>query len=246
MKKFLLYLWVGVLLSLWTVSASGCFHDAINSVNKAGYITRGAYVINVACYQGGQTVIATLSAGTKVRIIGQSAYTKIVLPDGRIGRVWNDRVAETNDRGNVPAYPTNHNVQSYCDTTNPTKCPKPIPPGVPITEWYYTNDAGAATTEPPSSQTTTTNTTNTQSDVIQITDALKSKLDMMVTNVLKQVDAKYGDNYWAKIVHYQTLVTALDAIKDSAPKIVQLIDYLSDKFEEKSALLELEHLLNVD
>jgi len=248
MKKFWILAGIFFFLSLWAVSACGCFHDSINVVNKAGYITRWAYVYNVACYQWWQTKIWTLSKGTKVRIIWQSAYTKIVMPNGKVGRVGNDRVAESSDRSGVPAFPTNHKVDSYCDTTNPSKCPVPIPPGVPITQWTYNNDAGVSTPAPvdPTPTPKPIIYKPPVSKVIPVTDSLKPKLDMMANNVVTKVDSKYGSNTDGKISHYKTLISALTSIQSSSEQLQDLVWYLITKFEETLSLLELENLLNVN
>jgi len=245
MKRFWFLAGIFFFLSLWAVSACGCFHDTINVVNKAGYITRWAYVYNVACYQGGQTKIATLPKWTKVRIIWQSAYTKIVMPDGKVGRVGNDRVAESSDRSGVPAFPANHKVDSYCDTTNPSKCPVPIPPGVPITQWTYNNDAGVSTPTP-TDPTPTPTYKPPVSKVIPVTDSLKPKLDMMANNVVSKVDVKYGGNMNGKISHYKNLLLALKSIQSSSEQLQDLVGYLITKFEETLSLLELENLLDVN
>ncbi len=249
MKKLLFsLLWLGWFFLLWTasVSACGCFHDAINPVNKAGYITRWAYVYNVACIEDWKTRIATLSKWTKVRIIGETAYTKIVLPDWRVGRVGNDRVAETSDRSNVPAYPTNHPVQSYCDTTDLSRCPVPIAPGESI-KWTYNNPIPGGTPEPstPPTQTLPPEPTPTTPHIIPVNDSMKSKLDMMANRVNSKIDAKYQDNIDGKIAHYQALISALNGIKSSAVPLSQLIDYLVSKFEETLSLLQVQNVLDI-
>jgi hypothetical protein len=85
-----------------------------------------------------------------------------------------------------------------------------------------------------------------QNSTIQVTDALKPKLDNMVETVSQKVDIKYGVDEAAKLQHYKALIPVLNTIKKSAPKLAAFIDYLVVKFEEKVALMELEQLLNLE
>ncbi len=233
-------------LSLGQTFASGCFHDRINVVDKAGYITQGSNVRNVACMDG-STKIATLAQGTKVRIIGQTAWTKIVMPDGRVGWVGNNYVAETNDRTNVPAHPSNHKVDSYCDTTYPTKCPTPVKPGQ-MPDWYYIDDSQAYSNYQPAPQPTPAPEpvyVTPEPTQIQLTDTGKLSLDNMAAAFVKKIEAKYPNDLDAQVAHMETVVTGLGIFKTKAYKIAQLVDYLQAKIDEHLAMKKLEQLLDV-
>ncbi|NOZ44370.1 MAG: hypothetical protein GXP45_04490 [bacterium] len=82
--------------------------------------------------------------------------------------------------------------------------------------------------------------------IIPVTDSMKSKLNTMSSNVNMKIDAKYGSNTSAKLTHYQTLISALQGIKNKLPTLADLIDYLISNFEEQLALLQLQDVLNVN
>jgi len=243
MKKFFalafaMLMWVS---SLGSVMASGCFHDAIHVVSKAWVISRWANVRNVACMYG-STKIATLAQGTKVRIIWQTAWTKIVMPDGNIWRVWNNFVNETSDWSNVPAFPSNHNVNDYCSTINLTRCPNPSPQWVEPT-WYYRTVPNYTSPTPPPVVTPPAPTPPAPTPAT-LSDAAKTKLDAMVTNLLAKVDARYSSPTH-KIIFLSNIVTVLETIKQQHASIAMYVDYIKVKLEETISMLELEKLLNI-
>ena len=200
MKKLIvILLWFWILFWWFSyVSASWCFHDAINVVNKAWVITRWARVRNVACMYG-STPIWTLAAWTKVRIIWQTAWTKIVMPDGKIWRVWNWFVSETNDWSNVPAFPTNHNVKDYCDTTNLSHCPNPSPRWVEPT-WYYRTVPNYNWSVPVVTSNPVVTSTPVVVSTVNLSPAMKKAVDGLVSTLMERLQEKMWDNSSSKKV----------------------------------------------
>lgn len=241
MKKILsVFLTVGLLLNF--VSASGCFHDHIDSVDKAGVITRWANVRNVACMLWSE-VIDTLAAGTKVRIIWQTAWTEIVLPDWRVGRVWNNFISETNDWSWVPSYPNGYNAQSYCDTTNLYRCPNPSPLNVMPT-WYYREYVDSGTTN--YNQTNTTNNlTSTTTSSVNLSSTMKKAVENLVNQLMDKLEDKMWDDSSAKKDFLNVLVNKISKTNVSY-KIKPVIDYLVELLENKITLLYVDSLFNLD
>lgn len=233
-----------ILSTIGAVSASGCFHDHINEVSKAGYITQGANVRNIACMYGSD-VIATLGKGTKVLIIGQTAWTKIVMPDGKVGRVGNNFVTETNDRSSVPGFPAGHEIQDYCDTTNLVRCPNPSPQGVTPTRYYKADPSYGTYTPPVTTPPTTTYTTNTVSATMPLSDSVKVTLDGMLNKFFTKAETKYS-SLNARIAAYQSVTAVLESLSQQYSSMSQLVDYLKVKIEEEIAILEIQNVLNLD
>lgn len=214
------------------VSGEGCFHDYINPVSKAWVITRWANVRNVACMLWSE-VIGTLSAGTKVRIIWESAWTEIVMPDGKVGWVWNNFITSSNDNSLVPAYPNAYNSQSYCDTTNLYRCPNPSPLNVAPTR-YYLNDLPVWNTT-----TVTTNTTTTST----INNAMKTAIESLVWTLMDNLDKKIGDDSSAKKEFLEVLVNKISKTKVST-KVKSIIEYLLEQLENQITLLYIDSLID--
>lgn len=234
MKKIIvLLLWLWMFAGF--VSASGCFHDHISAVNKAWVITRWANVRNIACMYG-STVIDTLSAGTKVRIIGQTAWTKIVAPDWIVGWVWNNFVSESNDWTNVPAYPTSNVLNDYCDTTDLTHCPNPSAVGVTPT-WYYRTVPNYEGSVPVVTTTPTPPTTN-------LSSAMKSAVDSLVETLMEKLEDKMWDDYEAKKDFLNVLVKKISSTKVSS-KVKPIITYLVEQLEYKMTLFYIDSLLDI-
>ena len=246
MKKiFWILLWFWVLFG-WIsyVSASGCFHDAIHSVNKAGVITRWANVRNVACMYG-STKIWTLAAGTKVLIVWETAWTKIVMPDGQVWWVWNDFVSSTNDWSGVPAFPTNHNVKDYCDTTNLAHCPNKSPKWATPT-WYYRtipdyNNAVPTTT---STTYTTPRSTVTTTSTVNLSKAMKGAVDSLVDTLMDRLEDKMWNDSSAKREFLDILTSKIAKTKVSY-KVKPIINYLVEQLEEKATMFYIDSLLDI-
>ncbi len=244
MKKiFWILLWFWLIFGM--VSASGCFHDTIHSVNKAGVITRWANIRNVACMYGSDLVWSALPVWTKVRIIWQTAWTKIVTPDWRIGWVWNNFVSETNDWANVPEYPANHNVKDYCDTTKLNRCPNPSPQWAEPTWYYrtapiYTNSVPTVTPTTYTAPTSTVTTTST----VALSSAIKGSVDSLVDTLMDRLEDKMWDDSSAKKDFLNVLISKIAKTKVSY-KVKPIITYLVEQLEEKATMFYIDSLLDI-
>ncbi len=241
MRKLLVFLvWVWFLFSF--VSASWCFHDSIHVVNKAWTISRWANVRNVACMYG-STKIWTLAAGTKVRIIWQTAWTKIVMPDGKVGRVGNNFVSESNDWSGVPAFPSNHNVNDYCDTTNLAHCPNPSPKWATPT-WYYRTAPTYTNSVPTVTPTTYTAPTTTVTSTVNLSRAMKWAVDGLVTTLMERLQDKMWDDSSAKREFLDVLTSKIAKTRVSY-KVKPIITYLVQQLEEKATMFYIDSLLDI-
>jgi hypothetical protein len=189
--------------------------------------------------------MATLPGGTIVRVIAYNQYWKQVeLADGRVGWIGAGFAERTTQTATIPC--SGIVPGDYCDTTDFARCPNPSPEGIEPTRYTRIAPIYSCSTQAVTVPTTNTTSTPPKSSTIQVTESLKPKLDSMVATVDTKVQAKYGDNLDAKIIHYKALVVALTSIQKSAPKLADLIGYLGAKFEEKLAMLELEKVLQVN
>jgi len=218
MKKLVLSLLTLFAIGFWSTLAEWCFHDAINVVNKAWYITQWARIRNLACMDG-SAVMTTLKAGTKVRIIWQTAWTKIVLPDGQIWRVWNSFVKEDSSWSWVPELNSNHVIDSYCDTTNLSRCPYPSAPGV-IPDFYYTDTT--------TNTNNNTNTTTTTTTTVPLNTAI---LDEIVNQFLEKLNERYWDDEELKTTKINNTIIALNSLKYQYSKLAASVDYIVQKLK---------------
>lgn len=249
MKKFLLsILALAWIFFLWSsvVSASGCFHDALNKDAHYETITSWVRVRTVACMYGSD-VITTLGWGTIVKVIAYNWYWKqIEMTDGRAGWIGSNFATRTNQTANIPC--SGIIPGDYCHTIDRALCPNPSAQWVEPTRYTRATPAvyqcsSYVTPEPTPEPVVYTPPTP---PVIAVSDSMKPKLDMMTNSVATKINNKYGTNLDGKLSYYKTLVAALTSIKKSAPNLANLIDYLVTNFEEKIALIKLESVLNID
>ncbi|NOZ44371.1 MAG: hypothetical protein GXP45_04495 [bacterium] len=67
----------------------------------------------------------------------------------------------------------------------------------------------------------------------------------MTQRIDTKIQNKYGDNISGQITHYTSLISALDQVKTSVPKLANFIDYIVNNFESTLALLKLQNVLDV-
>lgn len=210
--------WISIAM-MSKVHAEWCFHDAISVVDEPGEISQWANVRNVACMPWSD-VIGTLKAGTKVRIIAKAARTKIIFSDGKIGWVGNAFIKSSDNWTNVPTMVENHKADSYCDTTDPTRCP--YPSAIWETPTFYTSTAS----------TTSTATTSSTS----ITLAQKKLVWEMVTIFMNNLEKDYGDAIELKLKRLTAITSALKSISFK-PSVKPMMEYLRQKLVEQKLLL---------
>lgn len=204
MKKFIISSLIFISSFFWITFWEGCFHDEITTTNKAWIITQWARVRNLACMEGSDIII-TLRVGTKVRIIGQTARTKIILPDWKIWRVGNNFIKETDNWDNIPNEVTDNSANTYCDTTNAERCPNACAPGETPTFYYKENN------------------TQIWNNIV---------LDNLLEQFYEKLDQKYGENQIEKNNAIKLVIKALNILKKQNKKIESAIIYLVKKLQE--------------
>ena len=236
MKKFGLGLFAMMIVasSFSMVSANWCGNDSINPVDKAGVVTMWANIRDVACMLG-SVKIDTLAAGTKVRIVGQTAWTQIILPDGRVGWIGNQFVRETSDRSGVPSRVNNAAIGNYCDTTNPTRCMNPAPLNVVPTFTYNNNTTATNPT------TTTTTTTYTAPE---LTDTEKASWKAMIDAFVIKVEANFS-SVDEQITELERVRDGLDMLKEKTVKYKPLLTYLVELLDEAATLKNIEGMFDL-
>jgi len=207
-------------------------------VDKPGVISRWANVRNVACMFW-STKIATLTAGTKVRIIAQTAWTKIVMPGGKVGWVGNDYISESSSWASVPALPKTVEIDTYCDTTNLARCPYPSAQWA--TPTWYTRGI------PVVNNTTTSTSTNTTTTSATVNlDKLYTIVDGLVVNLINKMNAKYTYDV-DKIKYLTNLIATVDLMTTKLKATYKpVFEYLSQKLWEELTLLQMWGLLNLE
>jgi len=188
----------------------------------------------------GSVKIATLSAWTKVRIVGQTAWTQIIMPDGRVGWIGNQFISETNDRSGVPARVNSAAIGNYCDTTNPTRCMNPSALGVTPTFSYGNNPTPNNPADTSGGSSTTPTSTYTPP---ALTDAQKASWGAMIDAFVVKVEAKFS-SVNDQITELERVRDGLDMLKNKTVKYKPLLTYLVELLDEAVTMKNIGSILD--
>ena len=234
-KLFLLVLPLFFVVSF--ADASWCFGDPLYETNEAAIVVQWVNVRTVPCMMGSE-VIRVAKTNEKVRILtkDEARWYKVVLSDGSIGWIAQQFLKTTNDRSNVPGYPSNHISKSYCDTTNPNKCPAShVVPWVMPT-WTYNNTVNytSAPVNTPAPKPTTTASS---------LEKYKPMLDALSVKLTEKVEEKYS-KVSDQIKKLEQIVMMIDLMIAKTPQHAAIFGYLKGQVSEVLTVKRLNDLLN--
>ncbi len=245
MKKILL--WVVMLIWIWTwlVSACECFWDPIYEVNIPAKAKQWVNIRNLPCMHASKVVMVA-KAWQKMRIVTKDDWRwyKVALYNSNWNvvewRVAQSFVSKISSWSWIPAKAWNHVPKSYCDTTDINRCPtwpacsKDVIPTFTYKDNSWKVDSSTSNWDE-SSDNSSSNSSSTVSN---------EKMDKIIDNFLTKLEKKYTTVDF-QIKKVESIILALNMLKEKNSKFTSVIDYLVWKLEEYVSMKKIWWLLDL-